>query len=81
VLDRYASLSLRKREVMMWVTAGRLNKQVGGELGISETTVRAHRGRVMRKLRAGSLAELVDMSASIKERSISPLLAADGRAS
>ena len=61
----YATLSPREREVMALVVAGRLNKQVGGELGISEITVKAHRGRVMRKMKAGSLAELVRMSSRI----------------
>ena len=54
--DSYASLSRRKREVMALVAAGRLNKQVGGELGISEITVKAHRGKMMRKMNADLLA-------------------------
>lgn len=60
--DRYATLSRREREVMTLVVSGLLNKQVGGELGISEITVKAHRGRVMEKMQAGSLADLVRMS-------------------
>jgi FixJ family two-component response regulator len=63
--DCYASLSRREREVMGFVVAGLLNKQVGGELGISEITVKAHRGRVMRKMKAGSLADLVKMAAGL----------------
>ncbi len=55
--DDYESLSRREREVMGLVVAGLMNKQVGGELGISEITVKAHRGQVMRKMRAKSLAD------------------------
>jgi FixJ family two-component response regulator len=63
--DRYGSLSRREREVMALVVAGHMNKQVGAELGISEVTVKAHRGRVMEKMRAGSFADLVRMSATL----------------
>jgi FixJ family two-component response regulator len=62
---RYASLSSREREVMALVVSGLLNKQVGGQLGISEITVKAHRGQVMRKMQAGSFADLVHMSAKL----------------
>ncbi len=64
--DRYASLSNREREVMGLVVCGLLNKQVGGQLGISEITVKAHRGRMMRKMKADSLADLVNMAARLR---------------
>jgi FixJ family two-component response regulator len=63
--ERYASLSGREREVMGLVVRGLLNKQVGFELGISEITVKAHRGKVMRKMEAGSLPDLVTMAAKL----------------
>ena len=62
---RYASLTPREGEVMEWVVSGLLNKQIAGELGISEETVKVHRGHVMRKMEADSLAELVRMSARL----------------
>lgn len=61
----YASLTPRERQVMELVVAGRLNKQVGGDLGISEITVKAHRGRVMRKMKARSLPDLVTMASKL----------------
>src|SRR5215813_13484991 len=60
--DRYASLTPRERQVMALVVSGLLNKQVGGELGISEITVKAHRGQVMQKMKANSVADLVKMA-------------------
>jgi len=64
--DCYASLTPREREVMALVVSGLLNKQVGGELGISEITVKAHRGKVMQKMKANSLADLVKMAARLR---------------
>ena len=66
---RHESLTPREREVMALVVSGLLNKQVGGELGISEITVKAHRGQVMRKMKADSLADLVTMAAGLGLRS------------
>jgi len=63
--ERFATLSRREREVMGLVVRGLLNKQVGFELGISEITVKAHRGQVMRKIGAGSLADLVNIAAKL----------------
>ncbi|HTT24589.1 MAG TPA: response regulator [Candidatus Sulfotelmatobacter sp.] len=61
----YASLTPREREVMALVISGLLNKQIGGELGISEITVKAHRGQVMHKMKADSVASLVKMAARL----------------
>jgi FixJ family two-component response regulator len=67
--ERYASLSPRERQVMALVVSGLLNKQVGGELGISEITVKAHRGQVMHKMKANSLADLVRIAAKLRPSS------------
>jgi FixJ family two-component response regulator len=64
--DRYVSLSCREQQVMALVVSGLLNKQIGGELGISEITVKAHRGKVMQKMKADSLADLVRMAAKLR---------------
>ncbi|MGY0557312.1 MULTISPECIES: response regulator transcription factor [unclassified Lysobacter] len=63
--ESYASLTPREREVLAMVVAGRLNKQVAGDLGISEITVKAHRGKVMRKMNARTFANLVKMAARL----------------
>ena len=65
----YESLTLRERQVLGLVVSGKLNKQVAGELGISEITVKAHRGKMMRKMAAGSLADLVTMAARLRPAS------------
>jgi FixJ family two-component response regulator len=64
---RFDALSRRERQVMALVTTGLLNKQVAGYLGVSEITVKAHRGAMMRKMGAGTLAELVRMADTIGE--------------
>jgi FixJ family two-component response regulator len=66
---RYESLTAREQEVMQQVVSGLLNKQVAGELKISEFTVKVHRGQVMRKMRADSLADLVRMADKLGIRS------------
>jgi len=66
--DCYASLTPRERQVMALVVSGLLNKQVGGELGISEITVKAHRGKVMQKMKADSLPALVKMASQLRIR-------------
>lgn len=63
--ERYTSLTGREREVMALIVSGLLNKQAGGELGIGESTVKAHRGQVMQKMKANSLADLVKMAAKL----------------
>jgi FixJ family two-component response regulator len=65
IRDSYISLSHRERQVMALVVRGLLNKQVGSDLGISEITVKAHRGRVMQKMKADSLADLVKMAGAL----------------
>lgn len=64
--DKYASLSPREREVMLLVTSGKMNKQVAGDLGLSEITVKIHRGAAMRKMGARTLADLVRMADALK---------------
>lgn len=66
IKTRYASLTLRERQVMALVVSGKLNKQVGDELDISEITVKAHRGRVMQKMEADSIADLVWMAQRLR---------------
>jgi FixJ family two-component response regulator len=67
--DLYHTLTKRERDVMELIVAGKLNKQVGGELGISEITVKVHRGRVMRKMRAKSFADLVKLASRLRPES------------
>jgi len=75
VLDmraRFATLSLREQEVFSWVTTGLMNKQIAGELGLSEITVKLHRGNVMKKMGARSLADLVRMADAVGVRRLKP---------
>ena len=72
---RYASLSRREQQVMALVVSGLLNKQIGGELGISEITVKAHRGKVMQKMKADSLADLVRIAAKLRPAPITMIAA------
>jgi FixJ family two-component response regulator len=65
IRDNYEALSRREREVMAFVVGGRLNKQIAFDLGISEITVKAHRGHMMRKMHAHSLPDLVNMAAKL----------------
>src|SRR5262249_37777456 len=77
--DRYNSLTPREREIMGWVVSGLLNKQIAAELGISEIMVKVHRGQVMQKMQADSLADLVRMSEKLpfppakKSKEMAPL--------
>ena len=64
--ERYSSLTPREREVLAWVVSGLLNKQVGGELGMTEATVKAHRGKIMQKMKADSLADLVRIAGRLE---------------
>jgi FixJ family two-component response regulator len=70
---RYASLTSREQEVLAFVVQGYLNKQVSGELGISEVTVKAHRGKMMRKMAAGCLPQLVGMATNLELKPVRPL--------
>jgi FixJ family two-component response regulator len=69
IRDRFLTLSPREQQIMMLVTTGKMNKQVAGELGISEITVKIHRGSAMRKMGARTLADLVRMADALKPKS------------
>jgi len=71
--ERFSSLSAREQEVACMVVAGKLNKQIAGELGTAENTVKVHRSRAMEKMNAQSLADLVRMLEKLKSASASPL--------
>jgi FixJ family two-component response regulator len=71
--DRYASLTSREQEVLAFVVRGYLNKQVSGELGISEVTVKAHRGKMMRKMAAACVPQLVGMASKLELKPVRPL--------
>ena len=66
--QRFGTLSAREQQVMLLVTAGKMNKQAAGDLGISEITVKIHRGAAMRKMGARSLADLVRMAEAVKPK-------------
>ena len=76
--DHYSSLTPRERDVMALVVSGLLNKQVAGELGITESTVKAHRGQVMQKMKANSVADLVKMTARLDQRAATNRLLRSG---
>ena len=68
----FDTLTPREREIMGLVTSGLMNKQIAGEIGVSEVTVKLHRGKVMRKMEAKSLAELVRMADALGVRRVKP---------
>lgn len=70
--QRFAALTPREREIMALVILGRMNKQIAGELGVSEVTVKVHRGQIMRKMRAKSLPELVRMGDALRLAAVTP---------
>jgi FixJ family two-component response regulator len=71
--QRFAALTPREREIMALVILGRMNKQIAGELGVSEVTVKVHRGQIMRKMRAKSLPELVRMGDVLRLATVTPV--------
>jgi FixJ family two-component response regulator len=70
IVQRFRTLSPRERDVMLLVTAGKMNKQVAGDLGISEITAKIHRGAAMRKMGARTLADLVRMADLVKSKQL-----------